>query len=417
MPVVIAAIALLSDGLAERRRRARLGASAAQRERVAAHDHRDRRVSAAACAQGRRGHAGAAAHHGDRGIADHTRRGAGGEPTPAEECDKQVTFTPLNDPEDQRGGGGERDEAADECAEEPAAKKKKKRHRRKSTELRNSDGSPAHYQPRLRGCASGSVVVVWGAEFHHQEVPGAAVSVADLSGGGDRVRDSLGGVGGDQRDRDRLWPQPERVLGRGGGVDAVHPVDLADVWHRRQRGRPQGPVQPGRRDLRRGPVSVGGRLRGRCAPGDLCLQPRRLVRRLGAAPRTADRRCARRSGRLLDRAHRRPLPRLRPRPLRRRPGRGHGPGTGHRDLRRGGLSGGRSERRCDPQDRPERPARELRRARGRVRQPLHLLAPRLGLGLLPRAEERRPAGGHAGQGAPWRSRAHGSGLGGQPARS
>ena len=84
----------------------------------------------------------------------------------------------------------------------------------------------------------------------------------------------------------------------------------------------QGPLQPGRRDLRRRPLPQGRRLRGRRAPRDLRLQPRRLVRRLGAAARPADRRRARRPGRLADRADRGPLPRLRPRPLRRRPGRG-----------------------------------------------------------------------------------------------
>ena len=53
--------------------------------------------------------------------------------------------------------------------------------------------------------------------------------------------------------------------------------------------------------------------------GDLRLQPRRLVRRLGAAAGAADRRRAGRPDRLADRADRGPLPRLRPRPLRRRP--------------------------------------------------------------------------------------------------
>ena len=52
---------------------------------------------------------------------------------------------------------------------------------------------------------------------------------------------------------------------------------------------------------------------------DLGLQPRRLVRRLGAAARPPDRRRARRPDRLADRPHRRPLPRLRTREVRRRP--------------------------------------------------------------------------------------------------
>ena len=54
---------------------------------------------------------------------------------------------------------------------------------------------------------------------------------------------------------------------------------------------------------------------------DLGLQPRRLVRRLGAAARPPDRRRARRPDRLADRPHRGPLPRLRTREVRRRPGR------------------------------------------------------------------------------------------------
>ena len=63
------------------------------------------------------------------------------------------------------------------------------------------------------------------------------------------------------------------------------------------------------------------RLRGGRAPRDLRLQPRRLVRRLGDAPRPPDRRRARRPGRLADRPDRGPLPRLRARALRGRPGR------------------------------------------------------------------------------------------------
>ena len=55
--------------------------------------------------------------------------------------------------------------------------------------------------------------------------------------------------------------------------------------------------------------------------GDLRLQPRRLVRRLGAAAGAADRRRAGRPDRLADRADRGPLPRLRAREVRGRPGR------------------------------------------------------------------------------------------------
>ncbi|MBN1530114.1 MAG: hypothetical protein JW895_13715, partial [Thermoleophilaceae bacterium] len=62
-----------------------------------------------------------------------------------DECDKQVTFTPLEDPE--QAAPEDEAEADAECAEEQPAKKKRKRHRRKSTDLRNSDGSPALTNP------------------------------------------------------------------------------------------------------------------------------------------------------------------------------------------------------------------------------------------------------------------------------
>ena len=52
---------------------------------------------------------------------------------PAKDCDKQVTFTPLNEP-DEPAAEEEGDEADQDCADEQPAKKKKKRHRRKSTE-------------------------------------------------------------------------------------------------------------------------------------------------------------------------------------------------------------------------------------------------------------------------------------------
>ena len=89
-----------------------------------------------------------------------------------------------------------------------------------------------------------------------------------------------------------------------GRLDAVHALDLGDVRDRRQQGRAQGPLQPGRRDLRRRPLPGRGRLRGGRPARDLRLQPRRLVRRLGDAPRPADRRRARRPGRLADRTDR-----------------------------------------------------------------------------------------------------------------
>ena len=51
---------------------------------------------------------------------------------------------------------------------------------------------------------------------------------------GHRVRRALGGARRDQRDRDRLRPQPERLVRRRAGLDAVHAGDLEDVRDRRQ---------------------------------------------------------------------------------------------------------------------------------------------------------------------------------------
>jgi hypothetical protein len=67
-------------------------------------------------------------------------------PKPAEECDKQVTFTPQQD-QTEEAIEDEDPQAADEDCADAEPKKKKRRHRRKSTDLRNSDGSPALTNP------------------------------------------------------------------------------------------------------------------------------------------------------------------------------------------------------------------------------------------------------------------------------
>ncbi len=188
------------------------------------------------------------------------------------------------------------------------------------------------------------------------------------------------------------------------GLDAVHPLVLADVRRRREQGRQEGPLQPGRRDLRRRPLPQGRRLREGRPPLDLRLQPRRLVRRLGDAARQADLRRARRPRRLAHRPDRRPLPRRRPRPLRRRPP-GEGGGQArqarperrqrrrvqrrprqHRHLRQAGRAGRGHQRRRDQEDRRLQEARPLRDAPGRVRQPLHLLRPGQHRQVLPRPQ-------------------------------
>ena len=155
-------------------------------------------------------------------------------------------------------------------------------------------------------------------ELLHRQVPHPAVPAADLPGGRHPVRRALGGPGRDQRDRDRLRAQPQRLHRRRRGLDAVHALHVEALGRRRQRRRPQGPLQPGRRDLRRRALPQGRRRRQRRAQGDLRLQPRRLVRRLASSCARADRRPARRPRRLAHRPDAGPLPRPRQGPLRRR---------------------------------------------------------------------------------------------------
>ena len=81
--------------------------------------------------------------------------------------------------------------------------------------LRNDDGTPSRSNPGFVDALPGPSTDDGCAELHHSQVPGAAVPAADLPGGRDRVRHPLGGPGGDQRDRDRLRPQPERVVAPG----------------------------------------------------------------------------------------------------------------------------------------------------------------------------------------------------------
>ena len=247
-------------------------------------------------------------------------------------------------------------------------------------------------------------------ELRHRPVHDPAVPAADLPGLRDRVRDSVAGARLDQPDRDRLRHQPQRLDRRRPGLDAVHPLDLGDVRGRRERGRAQGSLQPGRRDLRRGALPGGRRRAGGPAHRDLRLQPRRLVRRRGPAVRQPVRQAPRDPGQLAHRADRgRALPRRRRRPLRRRHLRAPGAralearqAPRRRQRRRGdlelpdpargqhllqpGRSGRRGQRRRDHRDRQVEAARPLHRPARRLRQPLHLRRARRGRQGLPGAE-------------------------------
>ena len=112
-----------------------------------------------------------------------------------------------------------------------------------------------------------------------------AVPAADLQGGRRTVRRALGGAGGHQRDRDGLRPQPQRLLGRGDRLDAVHARVLGALRPRCERGWGQRSLRPERRDLRGRSLPAGGGRGSGPARRDLRLQPRRLVRRLGARAR------------------------------------------------------------------------------------------------------------------------------------
>ena len=232
----------------------------------------------------------------------------------------------------------------------------------------------------------------------------------------DPVRDPVAGARLDQPDRDRFRDQPQRLHRRRARLDAVHARDLGDVRRRRQQRRPQGPLQPGRRDLRRGAVPERGRGRRGPAHRDLRLQPRGLVRRRGPALREPVRQAPRDPGQLAHRAHRgRPLPGRRQRPLRRRhlrapraralEARQGGPARQRRrgdlkldhtsrdqHLRPRGRAGGRGQRRGRHRDRQVEEARPLPGAPGHLRQPLHLRRARRGLRGLSGAEGEQALG-------------------------
>ena len=90
-----------------------------------------------------------------------------------------------------------------------------KRRRRKRTATRCAGRTEPHAeQPRLRRRAAGPLDPQRGPELRDPQVPRPGLPAADLPGGGHPVRRPLGDPGRDQRDRDRLRPQPERLDAR-----------------------------------------------------------------------------------------------------------------------------------------------------------------------------------------------------------
>ena len=145
-------------------------------------------------------------------------------------------------------------------------------------------------------------------ELLHRQLPDSAVPAPDLPGSRHPVRRAVAGARGHQRDRDRLRPQPVGLERRRGRLDAVPALDVEDMGPGRKRRRRRRSVQPGRRDLRRRPIPPRGRRLQEHLSGDLRLQPRLLVRPVGAPAREADRRHAGPADRRAVRSRRGSLP-------------------------------------------------------------------------------------------------------------
>ena len=98
------------------------------------------------------------------------------------------------------------------------------------------DGSPTPANPDLTRSPRPGAGADRRAELLHRQLPDPAVPAADLPGRRHPVRRPLGGPRRDQRDRDRLRPQPQRELRGRPRLDAVHAVDVEDVRRRRATG-------------------------------------------------------------------------------------------------------------------------------------------------------------------------------------
>ena len=243
------------------------------------------------------------------------------------------------------------------------------------------------------------------AQLLHREVPHPAVPAPDLPGRRDRVRRALGGARGDQRDRDRLRPQPQRLLGRRpragcsscprpgrctastatatASKDPYNPVDaiFAAARYLKAAGADQ--------DLRAAIFAYNHAdwyvdsvlLRARLI-GGLPGRPRRLAHRPDAGPLPGrgegDLRQGASPGATSSGAAAATTPRTSSTPTRAR--------NGIKIFARAGAPVDRGQRRPDRARRAQRAARPLRQAPGRLRQHLHLRAPRQGRGELPDAQ-------------------------------
>ena len=219
---------------------------------------------------------------------------------------------------------------------------------------------------------------------------------------------AVAGPGGDQRDRDRLRAQPQRLVRRRDGLDAVHAgvvgtygVD-ANGDGKKDPYNPVDAIFAAARYLHAAGASKNlSQAIFAYNHADWYVQSVLLRAKLIGGH-------ARRPRRLADRPHRGPLPRRRPRDLRRRPQRGartsrvrsgNAAVAGQRQRRAAldqhllarGRARDRGQRRRHPQGRTQQRARQLRRAPGRLRQHLHVLAPRPGRAVLPGAQSTQPA--------------------------
>ena len=235
--------------------------------------------------------------------------------------------------------------------------------------LRNAGGVPTTADPRHRSRCPARADRR--SELLHRQVSDPAVPAAALPGRRDRVRGALGDPRRDQRDRDRLRAQPERLERGRVWLDAVHAREPGSSTASTP--TTTAARTPTTRSTRSSPPRATSvpRASSRTARGDLRVQPRRLVRRLrpqrarliaglpvdlvssltgltqGRFPVFAK---ARYADDLADRAAQRPRSRDGGNAARR--GRGRADASRHRHPRRPRLTGGRHPGRRDRADRP-----------------------------------------------------------------